>query len=272
VCYGAQAVHHRHAATIGHAATAANVVVHSTNAALCALRIAKKVPHGGDHARAAGEEGVPHPPPFGTGFSRVGLYHTPGRAPGVAAAGDPSKGRDVFNEKLSKEEIALAVTANPTLGQAAVIRTTMGDIHVKLFPDEAPKAVENFSTHSRNGYYNGHLVHRVIKGFMLQTGDPGGDGRGGESIWGQDFDDEFHKTLKFDRPFILAMANAGPNTNGSQFFITTVPTPHLDGKHTIFGRVTKGMDVVQAIEKVKTDRGDRPVKDVKLINVEISAA
>jgi len=214
----------------------------------------------------------PDPTLFCTAYKRVRFYLFTRREPEEADEGDPSKGRDVFNEKLSKEEIALAVTANPTLGQAAVIRTTMGDIHVKLFPDEAPKAVENFSTHSRNGYYNGHLVHRVIKGFMLQTGDPGGDGRGGESIWGQDFDDEFHKTLKFDRPFILAMANAGPNTNGSQFFITTVPTPHLDGKHTIFGRVTKGMDVVQAIEKVKTDRGDRPVKDVKLINVEISAA
>eukprot|EP00668_Euglena_longa_P001294 GGOE01001529.1.p1 GENE.GGOE01001529.1~~GGOE01001529.1.p1 ORF type:complete len:621 (-),score=183.00 GGOE01001529.1:278-2077(-) len=214
----------------------------------------------------------PDPSLFCVAYKRVRFYIFTRREPEEADEGDSTKGRDVFNEKLSKEEIALAVTSNLTLGQSAIIRTTMGDIHVKLFPDESPKAVENFSTHSRAGYYNGHLFHRIIKGFMLQTGDPGGDGRGGESIWGGDFEDEFSKGLKFDRPFILAMANAGPNTNGSQFFITTVPTPHLDSKHTIFGRVTKGMDVVQAIEKVKTDRFDKPLKDVKMINIEILAA
>jgi peptidylprolyl isomerase domain and WD repeat-containing protein 1 len=130
--------------------------------------------------------------------------------------------------------------------------------------------VENFSVHSRNGYYNGLLFHRVIKGFMIQTGDPKGDGTGGESIWGSEFEDEFNRSLKHDRPFTVSMANAGPNTNGSQFFITTVPLPRLDGKHTVFGRVFKGMEVVTMIERVETRRGDRPINDVKILNIDTS--
>ncbi|CAI7798199.1 unnamed protein product, partial [Closterium sp. NIES-54] len=126
-----------------------------------------------------------------------------------------------------------------------VMHTTMGDIHLKLYPEECPRTVENFTTHCSNGYYEGLLFHRVIKGFMVQTGCPLGDGTGGQSIWGGEFADEFHKSLRHDRPFTLSMANAGPNTNGSQFFITTVATPWLDNKHTVFGRVVKGMDVVQ---------------------------
>eukprot|EP00906_Rhabdomonas_costata_P023244 RCo033472 len=206
---------------------------------------------------------------FCAAFRRPRFYIFSRREPADAIDGDPMKGRDVFNEKQTKEELAVQVTGKSGLGSAAVVRTTMGDIHVKLFPEEAPKAVENFCTHSRNGYYNNLIFHRVIKGFMCQTGDPGGDGRGGVSIWGSDFEDEFHKLLKFDRPFTVAMANCGPNTNGSQFFFTTVPTPWLDGKHTIFGRVTKGMDVVQAIEKSKTDRSDKPLKDIKIVNIEV---
>ncbi|XP_044506984.1 peptidyl-prolyl cis-trans isomerase CYP71 [Mangifera indica] len=186
---------------------------------------------------------------------------------------DATKGRDVFNEKpppdelLAVSDIGKAVTTS--LPDNVILHTTMGDIHMKLYPEECPKTVENFTTHCRNGYYDNLIFHRVIKGFMVQTGDPLGDGTGGQSIWGREFEDEFHKSLRHDRPFTVSMANAGPNTNGSQFFITTVATPWLDNKHTVFGRVIKGMDVVQAIEKVKTDKTDKPYQDVKILNVTV---
>ncbi|KAH9699899.1 peptidyl-prolyl cis-trans isomerase CYP71 [Citrus sinensis] len=186
---------------------------------------------------------------------------------------DATKGRDVFNEKPPPDEL-LAVSdignsVTTSLPDNVILHTTMGDIHMKLYPEECPKTVENFTTHCRNEYYNNLIFHRVIKGFMIQTGDPLGDGTGGQSIWGREFEDEFHKSLRHDRPFTVSMANAGPNTNGSQFFITTVATPWLDNKHTVFGRVIKGMDVVQAIEKVKTDKNDKPYQDVKILNVTV---
>lgn len=179
-------------------------------------------------------------------------------------------GRDVFNERPAEVTKGVTPTSLPSsrLAKAAVIHTTMGDISIKLFPVECPKTVENFTVHSKNGYYNGHTFHRVIKGFMIQTGDPLGDGTGGESIWGTDFEDEFNRSLRHDRPFTVSMANAGPNTNGSQFFITTVAIPRLDNKHTVFGRVTKGQEVVLDIERVKTDRLDRPLADVKIVCVD----
>ncbi|PWA48018.1 cyclophilin71 [Artemisia annua] len=186
---------------------------------------------------------------------------------------DATKGRDVFNEKPPPDELMAASdigkSVTTSLPENVIMHTTLGDIHMKLYPEECPKTVENFTTHCKNGYYDNLIFHRVIKGFMIQTGDPLGDGTGGQSIWGREFEDEFHKSLRHDRPFTLSMANAGPNTNGSQFFITTVATPWLDNKHTVFGRVIKGMDVVQAIEKVKTDKGDKPYQDVKILNVTV---
>ncbi|XP_006871060.1 PREDICTED: peptidylprolyl isomerase domain and WD repeat-containing protein 1-like [Chrysochloris asiatica] len=180
--------------------------------------------------------------------------------------------RDVFNEKPSKEEVMAATQAEgpKRVSDSAIMHTSMGDIHIKLFPVECPKTVENFCVHSRNGYYNGHTFHRIIKGFMIQTGDPTGTGMGGESIWGGEFEDEFHSTLRHDRPYTLSMANAGSNSNGSQFFITVVPTPWLDNKHTVFGRVTKGMEVVQRISNVKVNpKTDKPYEDVSIINITI---
>ena len=149
----------------------------------------------------------------------------------------------------------------------AIIKTNMGTIEVELFAHQTPKTVENFVGLAEKGYYNGIIFHRVIKDFMLQAGDPTGTGRGGASFWGGKFEDEFVSDLKHDTPGILSMANAGPNTNGSQFFITLVPTPWLDGKHTVFGKVINGMDVVYAIGKVKTAAGDKPVDEVVMEEV-----
>ena len=183
-----------------------------------------------------------------------------------------SESRDVFNEKPSSQEQAIqaALAQQQLCASEAAIRTTLGDIHVKLFGPECPRTVQNFTTHSKNGYYDGIIFHRVIKNFMIQTGDPKGDGTGGESIWGGSFEDEFNRNLRHDRPFTLSMANAGPGTNGSQFFITTVPTPWLDNKHTVFGRVFKGMDVVKKIESVRVGEGDMPLDKIKILNIDVT--
>ena len=164
----------------------------------------------------------------------------------------------------------------------ATLRTNMGSVIVRLLPDHAPKTVRNFTdlaegrrqwTNPATGQastdrlYDGTIFHRVIAGFMIQGGDPLGTGRGGP---GYKFADEFHPDLTFDRPYLLAMANAGPGTNGSQFFITTVPTPHLNGRHTIFGEVIEGSDVVDAISRVRTGPDDRPVDDVVLESVRVT--
>lgn len=142
----------------------------------------------------------------------------------------------------------------------AIITTTRGEIRARLFPNEAPLTVANFVNLAQRGYYNGISFHRVIEDFMVQTGDPTGTGRGGP---GYQFRDEFHASLKHDAPGVLSMANAGPNTNGSQFFITHVATPWLDRKHSVFGRVTSGQDVVDAIQ-----RGDK----METVQVEGNAA
>ena len=152
----------------------------------------------------------------------------------------------------------------------AVIKTNMGTIEIELFAKETPKTVENFVGLANKGYYNGVIFHRVIDNFMIQGGDPTGTGRGGESFWGGKFADEIVPSLKHDQPGILSMANAGPNTNGSQFFITVVPTPWLDGYHTVFGKVINGLDVVYAISTVATSKpGDKPLKDVVMETVTI---
>ena len=164
----------------------------------------------------------------------------------------------------------------------ALLRTNHGDVVVRLFPDHAPKTVRNFvelaegtrewtdprtRRTDRAKLYDGTVFHRVIPDFMIQGGDPLGTGTGGP---GYKFGDEIHPDLQFTRPYLLAMANAGPGTNGSQFFITTGPTPWLNGKHTIFGEVVSGSEVVDAISHVKTGGGDRPVEDVVLESVEIT--
>ncbi|XP_033844876.1 peptidylprolyl isomerase domain and WD repeat-containing protein 1 [Periophthalmus magnuspinnatus] len=207
---------------------------------------------------------------FCTAFKKNRFYLFSKREPEDTKSADSD--RDIFNEKPSKEEVMAATQAEgpKRVSDSAIIHTTMGDIHIKLFPVECPKTVENFCVHSRNGYYNGHIFHRVIKGFMIQTGDPTGTGMGGESIWGGEFEDEFHSTLRHDRPYTLSMANAGPGTNGSQFFITVVPTPWLDNKHTVFGRCTKGMEAVQRISNTKVNpKTDKPYEDISIINITI---
>ena len=153
--------------------------------------------------------------------------------------------------------------------QIVVLETNQGVIEIKLMPDAAPKACENFTKLAQKGYYNGLIFHRVIKGFMIQGGDPTGTGIGGQSTWGEPFEDELTPTVKFDKPGILAMANAGPHTNGSQFFITTVPTPWLNMRHTIFGEVISGYDVVEKIENTPTGPGDKPISEQKIIKAYI---
>ena len=172
-----------------------------------------------------------------------------------------------FTPALLAQKKEKTVKPPKSKSDIVVIETNMGKIELKLFRKEAPKTVENFVQLAKKGYYNGIIFHRVIDNFMIQGGDPTGTGMGGESIYGKTFQDEFNPKLTFDRAGLLAMANAGPNTNGSQFFITLVPTPHLNNRHTIFGEVVAGMDVVKAIGKVKTANGDKPVKDVVMKKV-----
>ncbi len=163
----------------------------------------------------------------------------------------------------------------------ATLQTNQGPVVIRLLPDQAPKTVRNFVelaeggrqwTDPRTGrettskLYDGTIFHRVIPDFMIQGGDPLGSGRGGP---GYKFADEIHPDLHFDRPYLLAMANAGPGTNGSQFFITVAPTPWLNGKHTIFGEVIEGADVVDAISRLKTGSQDRPVEDVTIESVTV---
>ncbi|KAJ7134653.1 hypothetical protein C8R44DRAFT_870261 [Mycena epipterygia] len=216
-------------------------------------------------------KGVRDPTLFCTGYKKQRFYLFTRAEPEDNKSGD----RDVFNERPTREEQNVAtstavVAGGPSpLANSATIHTTMGDMHLRLFPAQAPKAVENFVGHARSGFFEGIIFHRVIPKFMIQTGDPLGDGTGGTSIWGREFEDEFSDELRHDRPYTVSMANAGPNTNGSQFFITTTTTPWLDKKHTIFGRVISGLEVVHVIENVKTSNADKPYEDIKIVNVDV---
>ncbi|THH20079.1 hypothetical protein EW146_g1181 [Bondarzewia mesenterica] len=207
---------------------------------------------------------------FCTGYKRQRFYMFTRSEPEDNKFGD----RDIFNERPTREVQTIAAAAASSkaaspLASSATIHTTEGDIHLRLFPTQAPKAVENFVGHAKSGYFERTIFHRVIPKFMIQTGDPLGDGTGGTSIWGKEFEDEFSDDLKHDRPYTVSMANAGPNTNGSQFFITTTATPWLDKKHTIFGRVLSGLETVHAIENAKTNKLDKPFEDIKIINIDI---
>ena len=142
---------------------------------------------------------------------------------------------------LTLTQIKATETTPMPKNTIVVMETTQGNIEIALKPDVAPLATENFLKHAQDGYYNGLIFHRVIKGFMIQGGDPTGTGRGGKSIWDKPFKDEVSADVTFNKPGLLAMANSGPSTNGSQFFITTAATPWLNMKHTIFGEVIKGM-------------------------------
>lgn len=146
-----------------------------------------------------------------------------------------------------------------------MLDTSFGKIVVELYWDHAPRTCRNFSELAGRGFYDGTLFHRIIRDFVIQGGDPTGTGRGGTSIYGKTFEDEIHLSLKHAGAGILSMANAGLNSNGSQFFITLAPTAHLDGKHAIFGRIARGMKVVERLSKVETGKDDRPAHDVKIL-------
>ena len=181
----------------------------------------------------------------------------------LAAAANAQEEATEAMDMDSKES---AMAAEQTI---AIMETSLGDVTFLLYADETPKPVENFVGLAEKGYYDGVIFHRIIKGFMAQGGDPTGTGRGGQSLWGENFDDEIAEGIVFDRRGQLAMANAGPGTNGSQFFITFKATGWLTGKHTIFGEVIDGMATVDAMEAGELGPGDKPVEEIKIITVRI---
>ena len=267
---------------------------------------AKQAGGGAGAAQANGESAPPSPNPaldrrsdptvFATSFRRNRFFLFSRREPDQDSIyAIDGLGRDVFNERTTehlgaRQAEAAAGNAGKSAGSAgsavptaATIVTSFGDIPIELFSDPqsgTPKTVENFVGLARRGYFDGITFHRVIRDFMIQTGDPTATGTGGESIWGRPFADEIRRNLKFDRPFTVGMANAGPGTNGSQFFITVSGPPktsNLDGKHTVFGRVKAGSEgekVATQISQVPTDRTptgrDKPYQDVKILKVIVS--
>lgn len=187
----------------------------------------------------------------------------------VACGGMNSENKNQNISTNDQKEISTMTELKKDTITVAVIQTTMGTIELELFADKAVKTAQNFVGLAETKYYNGIIFHRVINNFMIQGGDPAGTGSGGESIWGKPFEDEVKTGLKHSSEGILSMANAGPNTNGSQFFITLKATPWLDGKHTVFGKVISGMEVVKAIGKTKTNQNDKPLIDVVMQKVTI---
>jgi len=187
----------------------------------------------------------------------------------MACSGMNSEKKDQNISNNDKKETIPMTEPPKDTRTVAVIQTNMGTIEIELFADKAVKTVQNFVGLAEKNYYDGVIFHRVINDFMIQGGDPTGTGRGGESLWGKPFEDEVKTGLKHSSDGILSMANAGPNTNGSQFFITLKATPWLDGKHTIFGKVISGMDVVKAIGVTKTNQNDKPLTDVVMQKVTI---
>ncbi len=169
-----------------------------------------------------------------------------------------------YRDYVAEEKLAVKIEELKKKS-LVVLKIASGLIELKLFPDAAPKACENFIGLVEKGYYDGLIFHRVVKDFMIQGGDPAGTGTGGESIWGEPFQDEISDELLFDRPGLLAMANSGPNTNTSQFFITVKPAPHLNKKYTIFGEVVHGFDVVEKIGNFATDAKGKPLEEQKII-------
>lgn len=199
-------------------------------------------------------------------------YNAKHHTTGQAAASFTSTGMTVHTGAqlaLMSDEEYLLRNKRVKMSGFALIRTNMGEITLELLPEHAPKAVYNFVKLAQKGYYNGIVVHRNIKNFMMQTGDPTGTGRGGASIWGKNFEDEFEGPQRHDTRGVVSMANKGKDTNSSQFFITYRKVPHLDKKHTIFGRVAEGLDVLKAIEDSPTDDKDRPEDEIKMLEVKI---
>ncbi|CAK7901260.1 hypothetical protein CAAN1_23S01992 [[Candida] anglica] len=188
---------------------------------------------------------------------------------------DPETNRDHTLEETTGNSINATgkltgmKKTDKSIASAVTLHTTVGDIKIKLFTNQTPKTAENFVLLSKRHYYDNVIFHRVIKKFMIQTGDPLGDGTGGESCWGGHFKDEFSPSLSHSKPFMVSMANAGPGTNGSQFFITTEASPWLDGKHTVFGEVIDGQDTVKAIEAVDTNKDDKPYDPITILSTTV---
>lgn len=209
---------------------------------------------------------TPAPPPTEAPPAIVAPTAVPAAVSG--AEGTPTPKIQVYQGLSFKQYAAPPLmTIDPSASYTATIRTNKGLIVLELFPDSAPKTVNNFVFLAEEKFYDGLLFHRVIEGFMIQGGDPTGTGGSGP---GYRFGDEIDPRRVFSEPGKLAMANSGPNTNGSQFFITTVPTPHLNGAHTIFGRILNGQEVADAISKVPKDQNGRPIQPITIDTIQIA--